>query len=72
MRPLPEKCEDINKVTSFCDCISGEEAVDVAAEAFCKRAADNSVNVTGDDLVELKKALKDLEETDSDECCCEC
>ena len=72
MRPLPEKCEYSNRVTSFCDCISGEEAVYVAAEAFCKRAADNSVSVTGDDLVELKKALKDQEEIDPDEGCCEC
>lgn len=72
MRPLPEKCEDINTVTSFCDCISGEESVDVAAEGFCKRAADSSGSATGDELVELKKALKDLEETDPDEGCCEC
>jgi len=72
MRPLPKKCKDSNNVTSFCDCISGEEAVDAAAEGFCKRAADNSGKVTGDELVELKKALKDLEETDPDEGCCEC
>ena len=72
MRPLPEKCENSNAVKSFCDCISGEETVDVAAESFCKRAADSSGHVTGDELVELKKALKDLEETDPDECCCEC
>ena len=73
MRPLPKKCEDSNTVTSFCDCISGEEAVDVAAKAFCKRAADKSGSVTGDELVELKKALKDLDEIDPDEdCCCEC
>lgn len=71
MRPLPEKCEGKNTVTSFCDCIKGEEAVDVAAEGFCKRAADKSGKVTGDDLVELKHALKDLEEID-DEGCCEC
>jgi hypothetical protein len=68
MRPLPEKCEDINAVMSFCGCISGE-SVDVAAEAFCKRAADSGSHVTGDELVELKKALKDLEETDPDDCC---
>jgi hypothetical protein len=71
MRPVPEKCEDINTVRSFCDCISGEESVDVAAEAFCKRV-ESGGRVTGDDLVELKKALKDLEETDSGECCCDC
>jgi len=72
MRPLPEKCEDSNAVKSFCDCISEEDSVDVAAEAFCKRATDSSGNATGDELVELKKALKDLEEADPDECCCEC
>lgn len=72
MRPLPEKCENVNAVTSFCDCISGEGSVDVAAEAFCKRAADSSSHVTGDELVELKKALKDLEEADFDEGCCDC
>jgi hypothetical protein len=72
MRPVPEKCEDSNTVTSFCDCIIGEEAVDAAAKAFCKRAADNSNSVTGDDLVELKKALNDLEESDLDGDCCEC
>jgi hypothetical protein len=70
MNPLPKKCEDINAVKSFCDCMSEEGPVDVAAEAFCKRAADG--NATGDELVELKKALKDLEETDPDECCCDC
>jgi hypothetical protein len=72
MRPLPEKCEDSNAVKSFCDCISGEKSVDVAAEAFCRRAVDSSGHVTGDELVELKKALNDLEETDPDECCCDC
>ena len=72
MRTLPDKCEDRNTVRSFCDCINEEETVDVAAEGFCKRAADNSGSVTGDDLVELKKALKDLKEIDDDECCCEC
>lgn len=72
MRPIPEKCNDTNAVQSFCDCISGAESVDVAAEAFCKRAGDSSGHATGDELVELKKALQDLEETDADECCCEC
>jgi hypothetical protein len=72
MRPLSKKCEDSNAVRSFCDCISSEESVDVAAESFCKRAVDGSGNVTGDDLVELKKALKDLEEPELDESCCEC
>jgi hypothetical protein len=71
MGTVSDKCEDRNTVTSFCDCISKEEAVDAAAEGFCKRAADNSGSVTGDDLVELKKALKDLKEVE-DECCCEC
>jgi hypothetical protein len=72
MRPLSKKCEDSNAVKSFCDCISSEKTVDVAAESFCKRAADSSGNVTGDELVELKKALQDLEETELDEGCCEC
>ena len=72
MRTVPEKCEDNNTVTSFCDCISGEEGVDAAAKGFCKRAADNSNSVTGDDLVELKKALNDREESDLDEGCCDC
>jgi len=72
MSSLPKKCEDSNTVTSFCDCMKGEDSVDVAAEGFCRRAADSSEHVTGDELVELKKALKDLEETDRDDCCCEC
>jgi len=72
MRPLPEKCENNNTVKSFCDCIVGDESVDVAAKSFCKRAKDSSGNVTGDELVELKKALKDLDETDDDDSCCEC
>jgi hypothetical protein len=72
MRSLTKKCKDIIAVTSFCDCIRGEESVDAAAEGFCKRAADASGHVTGDELVELKKALKDLEEPESDECCCGC
>lgn len=62
-----EKCEDSNAVKSFCDCISGEESVDVASKAICKRATHSNGHVTGDELVELKKALKDLEETDPDE-----
>ncbi len=61
MNPLPKKCEDINAVRPFCECMSGEEAVDVAANAFCRRAADSGERATGDELVELKKALKDLE-----------
>jgi len=72
MRSLSDKCEKSNTVTSFCDCIGKEEAMDKAAEGFCKRAADNSNSVTGDELVELKKALKDLKEIDDDEGCCEC
>jgi len=71
MRPFPEKCERTNTVKSFCDCISNDESADVAATGFCKRASENSTSVTGDELVELKKALKDLEGTD-ESCCCEC
>jgi hypothetical protein len=73
MRPLPKKCEASNTVTSFCDCISEEKDVDAAAEGFCKRAAENPGKVTGDELVELKHALNDLEEFDADdEGCCDC
>lgn len=72
MNPLPKQCENLNAVRSFCDCIGGTGSVDAAAEAFCRRAEDKSGGVTGDELIELKKALKDLEETDPDECCCEC
>ena len=72
MSSLPKKCDGSNTVTSFCDCLKGEESVDVAADAFCRRAADSSEHVTGDELVELKKALMDLEDTDPDDSCCEC
>ncbi len=74
MRPLPRKCENSNEVASFCGCISGESEVDAAAEAFCRRAAEGTGTATGDELVELKKALKDLETTDpvEDDSCCEC
>jgi len=72
MRPLPEKCENSNTVKSFCDCIGGEGSADAAAKSFCKRADDGSGSATGDELVELKKALKDLEEADDDDGCCEC
>jgi hypothetical protein len=68
MKDYLDKCADINSVGSFCGCISGEESVDPAAEAFCKNAK-TSKNVTGDDLAELKMALMDLEE--DDDCCCE-
>ena len=72
MKPLPEKCENNNTVKSFCGCMHEGEEIDAAAAGFCKRAAENSTSVTGDELAELKKALKDLEEPDSDECCCDC
>jgi len=72
MRTLPDKCEQSNTVASFCDCIGKEEASDAAAKGFCTRAADNGASVTGDELVELKKALKDLKDIDDDEGCCEC
>lgn len=71
MKPFPEKCESTNTVKSFCDCISEDGSADVAAKGFCRRAAENSTSVTGDELVELKKALKDLEDTD-ESCCCDC
>ncbi len=61
------KCLDINTVDSFCDCITGEEPVEPAAESFCNRAKTDK-NITGRDLDELKTALMDLE----GEACCEC
>lgn len=61
------KCVDNNTISSFCDCMAGEGAVDPAAKAFCNRAKTEK-NVTGDDLAELKRALMDLE----DEVCCDC
>ena len=61
MRTFREKCESTNTVRSFCDCIGKDRSADVAAKGFCRRASENSTSVTGDELVELKKALKDLE-----------
>ncbi len=63
MKTMPVKCKDINTVRGFCDCIADDDAVDVAAKAFCQRANTSSDHyVTGDDLAELKKALMDLED----------
>ena len=75
MNPLPKKCEDINSVRSFCDCMGGEGTMDPAAQAFCQRIEGGGA--TGDELIELKKALKDIEgaepeESDSEGDCCEC
>jgi len=62
MKRIPDTCKDINAVGSFCDCIADVESVDVAARGFCRQATTGSVSgVTGEDLAELKKALKDLE-----------
>ncbi|MEK6744205.1 MAG: hypothetical protein AABZ15_11365 [Nitrospirota bacterium] len=62
MKRIPDTCKDINAVGSFCDCITDAESVDVAARGFCRQAAAGSVTgVTGEDLTELKKALKDLD-----------
>jgi hypothetical protein len=62
MKRTPDKCKDINAVGSFCDCIADAESVDVAARGFCRRAKKGGdKSVTGDELIELKKALKDLE-----------
>jgi hypothetical protein len=58
-------------VNSLCDCISGKGSADVAAKSFYQRAAESGNSITGDELVELKEALKDLEESD-DGGCCEC
>ncbi len=63
MKTIPHKCGDINAVGAFCDCIADAESVDVAAWALCRRVETGSdANVTGDELTELKKALKDLED----------
>jgi len=67
MEALSQKCADINTVSSFCDCIAGEETVDPAEKVFCTRAKTDK-NVTGDDLADLKIALMDVE----DEACCDC
>jgi len=57
-----DNCKDINTVGTFCSCIDDVESVDVAARGFCRQAAAGSVTgVSGDDLTELKKALKDLD-----------
>ena len=62
MKRIPDKCKDINAVGSFCDCLAAAEFVDVAARGFCRQATEGSVTgVTGEDLTELKKAMKDLE-----------
>ena len=68
METLSPKCADINTVSSFCDCIAGEETVDYpAAQAFCNRAKA-AKNIPGDVLADLKIALMDME----DEACCDC
>jgi hypothetical protein len=62
MKTIPDKCKDVNVVSSFCGCIADAESVDVAAKGFCarsKRGTDK--NTTGEDLAELKKALMDME-----------
>jgi|WetSurSiteA1Bulk_404760.scaffolds.fasta_scaffold647437_2 hypothetical protein len=62
MKRIPDTCNAINTAGSFCDCISDAESVDVAARGFCRQAAaGGATGVTGKDLMELKKALKDLE-----------
>jgi hypothetical protein len=62
MKTLPQKCKNVNSVGAFCNCISGEEAVDAAAHAFCKQANTGSEkNASGENLADLKKALLDLE-----------
>jgi hypothetical protein len=57
-----ERCMDINEVSSFCNCIADAQYADPAAQNFCARAKTGTDPYTsGDDLVELKKALKDME-----------
>lgn len=67
MGTLSQKCADINTVSSFCDCIAGEDSVDPAAQAFCSRAKTDKI-ISSNDLADLKIALMDLE----DEACCDC
>ncbi len=61
MKTMPVKCRTINEVGAFCNCITDEDEVDKAAQAFCDRARLDP-HVIGDDLAELKKALMDLED----------
>ena len=62
MKTLPLKCVNTYTVRSFCECISDASPVDIAARAFCELAkSDSKQKITGDDLVELKKALMDME-----------
>lgn len=61
METIPGTCMNINTVGSFCDCIADDESVDAAARGFCERVQSGAMDVTGDDLAELKKALMDLE-----------
>jgi len=61
------KCMNIDTVGSFCDCITADADADPAAKSFCTRAKTDK-NITGEDLVDLKTALLDVE----DEGCCEC
>lgn len=68
MATFSHKCDDINTVGSFCDCIAKDESADPAAKGLCGRAKTDK-NITGDDLAELKKALTDL---DDDDACCDC
>jgi hypothetical protein len=65
MKRMPDKCMGINAVGSFCDCLADAESVDVAARGFCRQATATKGSVTGvsgEDLTELKKAMKDLED----------
>ncbi len=67
MKTLPKKCEEIESVSSFCDCMAVEDPSNSAAQAFCNRAKTDK-NITGEDLTELKMSLMDEE----DGACCEC
>lgn len=72
MGTIPSKCMDVNSVGSFCDCVSDAESVDAAVGGFCNRAkTESGKNITGDDLAELKKAVNDVTDRESD-CGCEC
>jgi hypothetical protein len=63
MKNIPDTCKDINAVGLFCRCITDAAAADAAARGFCRQAAAGSATgASGDDLVELKKALQDMED----------
>jgi hypothetical protein len=71
MSTLSQKCETINAVSAFCDCIAGEEQVYPAVREFCNHARTDK-NVTDKDLINLKMTLSDREEESREACCDDC